>query len=500
MKVLVLGHRLQYEVQNLVGLFFPGERVETAFEKQPDWQVLTYLREGRGTTRLLALCRLGEGGETLRAHCAVAPGEPGHKQRCEMAFGELLYRLFSQVTGYRPKWGVLTGVRPVKNIRRRLDGGMGEADLRRLFCGEYRVSEQKFDLALQTARVQERALAPLPPAGPRDVSLYISIPFCPSRCLYCSFVSHSVEKTHKLVEPYLELLLQEISATFALVERLGLRLRTAYIGGGTPTILTAGQMDRLLGHLFSLVKTPLEEFTVEAGRPDTIDREKLRVMRQYPVSRININPQTLNDAVLERIGRRHTAAQTVESFCQAREAGFANINMDLIAGLPGDSYEGFVSTLDRVVALDPENVTVHTLSVKRAADLKSTAMVRYAAADAPVERMVDYAAATLGAAGYDPYYLYRQKNTLANLENVGYAKPGSEGLYNIYMMEELHTILGCGAGSVTKLVGRGTRPIERSFNYKYPQEYIRQFATVLERKGSLEEFYGCLSEAEHPAV
>ena len=487
MKVLVLGHRLQYEVQNLVGLFFPGERVETAFEKQPDWQVLTYLREGRGATWLLALCRLGESGETLRAHCAVAPGEPGHKQRCEMAFGELLYRLFSQVTGYRPKWGVLTGVRPVKNIRRRLDGGMGDADLRRLFCGEYRVSEQKFDLALQTARVQERALAPLPPAGPRDVSLYISIPFCPSRCLYCSFVSHSVEKTHKLVEPYLELLLQEISATFALVERLGLRLRTAYIGGGTPTILTAGQMDRLLGHLFSLVKTPLEEFTVEAGRPDTIDREKLQVLLDHGVDRISVNPQSLEDHVLTAIGRRHTARDVEEAMALATGMGFPHVNMDLIAGLPEDTPEGFRRTLDKCLSYGADNITVHTLSLKKGSRILLENFT-IPSAEA-VGEMLDYANAALRQADFRPYYLYRQKYMSGSFENTGWCISGAEGLYNIYIMEELHSILSLGAGGSTKMVEPVHQRIERVFHTKYPTEYIQRSEKLEENLSAFRQFH-----------
>lgn len=499
MKLNLRGHEDRYAIEQSLLAFFPEERPVYEGEDGDSHAEVT-LHEGN--VYATGVTTLTYGGKTARGEARVRTAgvsDAYERERLRQRALKLsFFRAARDVTGVTPSWGALTGIRPAKLVRTMLEDGMTPAQADRVLRDTYCVSPARRRLALESAEAGLKARSDL---RPEDISLYIGIPFCPTRCAYCSFVSASVEKSLKLMEPYLAALTAEVEAAGRMVKEAGLRIKSFYMGGGTPTTLSASQMDALLTAVnrnFDL--SNCVEYCIEAGRPDTIDREKLRAMRQYPVSRININPQTLNDAVLERIGRRHTAAQTVESFYQAREVGFANINMDLIAGLPGDSYEGFVSTLDRVVALDPENVTVHTLSVKRAADLKSTAMVRYAAADAPVEQMVDYAAATLGAAGYDPYYLYRQKNTLANLENVGYAKPGSEGLYNIYMMEELHTILGCGAGSVTKLVGRGTRPIERSFNYKYPQEYIRQFATVLERKGSLEEFYGCLSEAEHPAV
>ena len=488
MKILILGHKLQYEIQNVTAAFHPGQKLETVYEKQPDWDVLTYLRAGRQNSYLLLLVKTESG--ILRYHRRVPNSGERYKQRCETAFGQMLYTAYSSLTGVVPKWGILTGVRPVKNLQQHMAAGCDEPALRQLFCGDYRVSPEKFDLAYQTAIVQKQVLSPV---DLRDVSLYVSIPFCPSRCLYCSFVSHSIEKSHKLVEPYLQLLLQEIALTFDLIDKLGLHLKTVYIGGGTPTTLSAQQMDRLLAAIFARIHHPLEECTVEAGRPDTIDLEKLQVMRRWPVTRVNINPQTLSDQVLQNIGRRHSAAQTIESFHLARQAGFDNINMDLIAGLPGDRYQGFCATLDRVLDLDPENITVHTLSVKRSADLKYSQMVRYSAQDLPVEAMLTYTVERLvGESGYRPYYMYRQKNTLSNLENAGYAKPGTEGLYNIYMMEELHTTIGCGAGSVTKMVDPRKNLIQRSFNFKYPLEYTKNFSEICSRKHSLEVFYGDL--------
>ena len=304
---------------------------------------------------------------------------------------------------------------------------------------------------------------------PNDISLYVGIPFCPTRCAYCSFVAQSVEKSFSLVEPYLEALFDEITAAGQLVRELGLNVKSFYMGGGTPTTLTADQMDRLLTKLeqnFDFGN--LAELTIEAGRPDTIDEEKLRVLRAHNTTRVSINPQTMEDNVLAAIGRRHTADDIRRAMEQVRAANFPHVNMDLIAGLPEDTPEGFARSLDEVISMGADNITVHTLSLKKGSRIMLEGS-RIPGAD-EVAQMLDYADPTLRKHGFAPYYLYRQKYMSGSFENVGWTKPGGTGLYNIYIMEELHSILSLGAGGSTKMVGGGQ--IRRAFNAKYPREYI----------------------------
>ena len=323
-----------------------------------------------------------------------------------------------------------------------------------------------------------------------DCSVYAGIPFCPSRCSYCSFVSRTVgdKSSRALVAPYVDCLCKELAATRAAADAAHLSIKTLYIGGGTPTSVNAQQLRQLMGTMAEQFDLPaLEEFTVEAGRPDCTDEEKLRIIKEYGATRISINPQTFSDEVLRNIGRRHTAQDILDCYRTARRVGHDNINMDLIAGLPGDTVEGFRHSLQTAIDLDPENITVHTLTLKRASNL----VVEHRDADyADVAAMVE-SCELLEKAGYRPYYLYRQKGTLQNLENVGWCKPGYECLYNIYIMEEVHTILSAGAGGSTKLVAPGARhgKIERIFNYKYPTEYIDRFDTILARKEGVKQFY-----------
>ena len=303
---------------------------------------------------------------------------------------------------------------------------------------------------------------------PNDISLYVGIPFCPTRCAYCSFVAQSVEKSFSLVEPYLEALFDEITAAGQLVRELGLNVKSFYMGGGTPTTLTADQMDRLLTKLEQNFDFGgLAELTIEAGRPDTIDEEKLRVLRAHNTTRVSINPQTMEDNVLAAIGR-HTADDIRRAMEQVRAANFPHVNMDLIAGLPEDTPEGFARSLDEVISMGADNITVHTLSLKKGSRIMLEGS-RIPGAD-EVAQMLDYADPTLRKHGFAPYYLYRQKYMSGSFENVGWTKPGGTGLYNIYIMEELHSILSLGAGGSTKMVGGGQ--IRRAFNAKYPREYI----------------------------
>ena len=322
----------------------------------------------------------------------------------------------------------------------------------------------------------------------RKVSLYVGIPFCPTRCAYCSFVSADVGRALKLIDPFLDALCRELAATGAMLADAGLRVRTVYFGGGTPTTLSAPQLDRLMGELADHIDlSGCTEYTVEAGRPDTITAEKLAVLARRGCSRVSVNPQTMQDAVLERMGRAHRADDILRAYALARESGIGCINMDLIAGLPGDSAEGFRASLEQVLDLGPENVTVHTLALKKGSRLMEEG--GGLPSGAAVADMLDFAWAALRGAGQRPYYLYRQKYMSGSFENVGWCRPGAESLYNICMMEELHTIVSLGGGGVTKLVDRATGYIERLANAKYPQEYIQKIDAVCADKGRVAQFY-----------
>lgn len=401
----------------------------------------------------------------------------------ELTMARLLYALLSKALDRKLPWGILTGVRPIK-LFSALCAAHGEEAAEHYFRDTLLVSDEKTALAKQVAANQRAIISR---SGKRSFSLYVSIPFCPTRCSYCSFVSQSIEKAKKLIDDYFPLLLSEIRYTADLAKSLSLRLESVYIGGGTPTTLSAEQLDMLLSEIeadFDL--TDCAEFTVEAGRPDTVTRDKLLTLKRHAVTRISINPQTFNDSVLEAIGRRHTSQQTIDAFRLARELGFDNINMDLIAGLISDTPDSFRNTLSTVRSLDPESVTVHTLAVKRSARLN--------ASDAQPEHgytaeMLADASRELTAGGYEPYYLYRQSKMLSNLENVGWAKQGFFSPYNVYIMEETHSILACGAGAVTKLRDTSSNHLERIFNFKFPYEYISRFDELISRKDRVVSFY-----------
>ncbi len=480
----IIGHDFKYELEKVARLFLPFMKFGFISEMPPSDcdAVLTVLAKDGGL--LKAEVSLSAGGKrTERSETLPAAAT---ERETELCLARLLYELFADVTGYRPPWGILTGIRPARLLSRmRAEYGTAEAD--RLFSSQMLVSERKAALCSACLSREEKIIDA---SLPRAFSLYISVPFCPSRCKYCSFVSHSVESAEKLIPQYVELLIRELEYTASAAKELGLTLQTAYIGGGTPTTLSAEQLSAVMDTVTSRFDTShLAEFTVEAGRPDTVTREKLRAIKRCGATRISINPQTMNDEVLRLVGRKHTAAMTVDAFNLARAEGHNNINTDLIAGLDGDTPESFNDTLTKVLELDPENVTVHTLSVKRASGLSKQGKVFDLSAGETVGKMTDSAYDRLTAAGILPYYMYRQGKTVGNLENVGYAKPGYEGLYNVYIMDETHTILACGASAVTKLRRPNGDSIERIFNYKYPYEYISRFNVAIERKSQISEFY-----------
>ena len=475
MQIILRGPAAGYEAEHTARLFFPGAEKSENLPQEGDF----VLAQSHQCTDL-ALLRLNG---KLQWQTALRP----QGEDAEYALCRLLYGMLCRATGITPPWGMMTGVRPVRIIHDMRAAGAGEDEIRARFLDHFGCAPEKFALALGIADLQKPVLDA---ADPMDCSVYAGIPFCPTRCSYCSFVSRTVgdKATRALVQPYVDKLCEELTAIRRTADRAGLHIRTFYIGGGTPTSLNAPQLEQLMSHIaktFDLAK--LDEYTVEAGRPDCTDAEKLRIIKKYGATRISINPQTMKQDTLRLIGRRHTVEDVVDRFKLAREVGFDNINMDLIAGLPGDTVEGFAASLRQAISLAPENITVHTLTLKRASNI----VVEHRAADyADVAAMLD-SCSMLAEAGYRPYYMYRQKGTLQNLENIGWAKPGFECLYNIYIMEEVHTILSAGAGGSTKLVipGRRRGKIERIFNFKYPTEYIDRFAELLDRKKAVEDFY-----------
>lgn len=489
MTLLIDGHTFHYEMENLCRLFFPYQKIKVLgkFPENSKEQMLIYTgikKEPNGLT-LTVRVQFGEYCREETGWIGSPACENENEQERHMAV--LLFRLLTAYCGFVPKWGILTGVRPVKLLRR-LISEMGETKALDFYQNQLLVSEQKTKLSLLTMQNEGKILSL---SKPESFSLYISIPFCPTRCSYCSFVSSSVEKTAKLVPEYLQLLCREIEHTAQVSASLKLRLETVYIGGGTPTTLSAEQLTILLGTIReSFDLSACREFTVEAGRPDTITAEKLLSLKKHGVTRISINPQTLNDEVLKTIGRRHTAEQTLSAYALAREIGFDNINMDLIAGLPKDSLESFVSTLDQVIGLAPESITVHTLSLKRSARLFQDESEPFRNDAQAAEQMIDYADEQLLKYGYKPYYLYRQSRMVGNLENTGWAKPGFESPYNVFIMDETHTILACGAGAVSKIKDPYSDSLNRIFNFKYPYEYINRFEEMIIRKDQVKANYG----------
>ena len=475
MQIVLRGAAAGYEAEHTARLFFPGAEKAVQLPETGDF-VLAVSHEKTD----FVLLRRG-------ASLCWRTAERASDADAEYALCSLLYTLLRQETGQNPPWGMMTGVRPVRIIHDLRAMGATEAQIEERFLGHFACSPEKFHLAREIADRQRPVLAG---ADPMDCSVYAGIPFCPTRCSYCSFVSRTVgdKATQALVQPYVDKLCRELTAIRQTVDHCGLRIRTFYIGGGTPTSLSAAQLEQLMAHIANTFDlAALDEYTVEAGRPDCTDAEKLRILKKYGATRISINPQTFSDQVLRNIGRCHTAQDIVDCFREARAAGHDNINMDLIAGLPGDTVEGFAHSLEQAISLEPENITVHTLTLKRASNL---VVEHRAAAYDDVAAMLAHCTA-LAEAGYQPYYLYRQKGTLQNLENIGWSKPGKACLYNIYIMEEVHSILSAVAGGSTKLVIPGKRhgKIERIFNFKYPTEYIDRFDEILARKQGVEDFY-----------
>lgn len=490
MKLILDGNINVYYVQTLCMIFFPGAKFGVEAQE-----------EGTPFLKL----RLVESEESVRAEVFVAANDKAATAEREYPYGEAYDRektaklavgaaviaACGELLGYRPSWGMLTGVRPSKVATELLQAGNSKTRVKKLLASEYFVIPKKAALATDVALNEQRIIGT---PERKDCSVYVSIPFCPNRCSYCSFVSYTSKKLLSLIPDYLEHLIKDLRRQFATIQRLGLRVRTVYIGGGTPTILNEEQLRRLLSEIATLTDvTALEEYTLESGRPDTITLEKFRIAKEYGVTRVCVNPQSLCEEVLREIGRNHTVEEFLHAFALAREAELPIVNTDLIVGLPGDSFKTFSQTFDRILALRPENITVHTFCIKKAADILKEGSHVYSLRGGDAGKCVDYSQLRSQQEGYRPYYMYRQKNTVGNYENVGFSLEGSEGRYNVYMMEEVHSIFAVGAGAVSKMVdyrpADGGKPIiERLFYPKYPYEYLRDESTE-GKCNAIEAFY-----------
>jgi oxygen-independent coproporphyrinogen-3 oxidase len=484
MNIYCINHNYLYETEKLLFLFMPFEKNTCLKDFAEDNGDYFYTEITKTEDKIYFKAELSLKGEKQSSEREKTIADCTDE---EYDLLSLAYPLLKNMCGYAPKWGMLTGVRPSKLLLNKMEE-KGEEYAVDYFLNRFFVDEKKTALALSVAKAEREIIKNSPE---NSFSLYISIPFCPTRCSYCSFVSHSIgtDSAKRLVPDYVDMLCEEIAFTGRKAMENGLVLTTVYWGGGTPTTLTHEQLDRVLSVIEeSFDLSSCREYTVEAGRPDTITKEKLQTLKNHGVNRISINPQTFNDGVLREIGRQHTSELTIEKYLLAREMGFSVINMDLIAGLPTDTMESFEQSVNKAISLGADNITVHTLALKRSSTLV-TEDETDSVTSKNIEAMLDYSVEALTNAGYHPYYMYRQSKALGNFENVGWCKNGKECEYNILMMEEYQHILSVGAGSVTKLLSPNIEKIERIFNYKFPFEYISRFEELLSKKERITEFF-----------
>lgn len=467
----------EYDVYSLVKAFYPQGQVQMYYEDEEHTQeyeillLVTYSNQ--------EICLEIKKEDTRVFYQQVSVDYEKDRKETKNVLKRLVYEALCEITGHTLPWGNLTGIRPTKIPTKLLEEGWKNVDIAKYLRDTYGVSREKTALAVAIANREKAVLEQLD--YEKGYSLYVGIPFCPSICLYCSFGSHPLERWKKRVDEYLDALCRELS--FIADAMKGRSLNTVYIGGGTPTTLEPEQLRRLLGHIRDTFDfSQMKEYTVEAGRPDSITLEKLQVIREFPVTRISVNPQTMNQKTLDIIGRKHKVEDTVEIFQLARELGFDNINMDLIIGLPGEGKEEVEHTLREIRKLHPDSLTIHSLALKRATRLN---LFKDQYTEMSFENSQEIMEMTQECArdmGLNPYYLYRQKNIAGNFENVGYAEVDKEGIYNILIMEEKQTILAAGAGASTKFVFQHGERIERVENVKDVKQYIERLDEMLERK------------------
>ncbi|MBQ6180091.1 MAG: coproporphyrinogen dehydrogenase HemZ [Ruminococcus sp.] len=473
MPVALIGNSFKYEIEAILKLFFNTARFSFITDRSCESADSFVVAEIRNDL-LIADVKLN-GGNIVHDSC-----QAGSDEHNEFALCRMIYHILCKETGITPPWGMMTGIRPVKKVIELMKEGRDKKEIFSKLSEKYEISAPKLDIAYETAVNQLPILDKIDSSA---VSLYVSIPFCPTRCSYCSFVSHSMDSAIKLMPEYIDALCRELVIISNIVRETDTKIDTIYFGGGTPTSISAGDLKRIMETIadnFDLDN--VREYSVEAGRPDTITEEKLRVIKELGAQRISVNPQTLNDDVLRVIGRQHSGADAIKAFELAKKIGFENINTDLIAGLPTESAESFRNTLDKMIELGPQSITVHTLTLKRAANL----FEKVENIKNPAAEMVDYSIRKLMDNDFLPYYMYRQKNTVDNLENIGYAKKGYECYYNIFIMDETQTILGAGCAASTKLVYPNGK-LTRIHNYKFPYEYISRFDQLMEKKKEVTE-------------
>lgn len=475
------GHDYKYEIAELFKLFTTQFKFIKEDEKFEKVLINEFIKDEdyiKSTTKYyenndLKLCKE----EVFNINSL---NEEEIKKKSKTIIKRSIFKVLSELYDTYVPWGILTGIRPVKIVHSLLDEGLSEVEIRQNLKDNYLIKDEKIDLALDIAK-RERVF--IYPIDKNKISLYVSIPFCPTRCVYCSFPSNPMKQFGHLRENYVKAIVKEIKGLAKLLKETNKEIETLYIGGGTPTTLEAEQLDNLIKALFmELDLTKIKEFTVEAGRPDTITREKLEVMKKHNVTRISINPQTMNNETLVKIGRDHNVDDIVRCFNMARDLGFNNINMDIILGLVDENVEMVRNTLERIKELSPESLTVHTLAIKRASTLKENLdkyeLTRYEEMVSMINLSMEYAKSM----GLNPYYMYRQKHMLGNLENIGYAKEGFECIYNIQIMEEKQSNLAVGAGAISKYVYVDEDRIERTDNVKNVEIYIDRVDEMIERK------------------
>lgn len=461
--VSISGHNKHFDVVNMLLLFWPGSKIFENRTKECNVFTTSRIEEHNGCYRIIAKIRYNK-----KDYSCQRSTHNNCDENLIKLIKQTLFFAGNKATGVRPPWGILTGIRPM-SVYEKLRALHSASKTDEILDHEYFLSKQK-RLILSTIYDFRK---PVYYQGvEEDASLYISIPFCPSKCYYCSFVSSAVEKVRKLIPPYLKQLHKEIAEKIDILYSSGKRISTIYIGGGTPGVLNEEQINDLLSLIRSKLKAPLHELCFELGRPETVTEGKLQILKKHGVDRLCINCQTLNDDVLEAVGRRHTAQQFIDACVMAQKYGFDGINVDFIAGLPDESINSHVESVQKAMDLNVENITIHCLSIKKANTWARPDDLYDPAADS-VAQMVETDARRLSENGYYPYYIYRQKNTVSNGENIGYAKEGYIGKYNVYMMEDVHSVIGCGAGASTKIIHSDNGRIDRFVNTKYPQEYLK---------------------------
>ncbi len=495
--ILLNDDAYEQDIRELMMAFFPGETFVHEYQDGLNLAVKGTLSDDRrtfalhvisfGEPQFFAFSELKlepEMREERRAIEGEQPIEVDYDNRFETKnkIKRRLYLLLMERTGKQLPWGTLTGIRPTKIALTKLEQGEAENEIRREMKETYYTGNEKINLSIEIAQKERELLSGI---DYRDgYSLYVGIPFCPTTCLYCSFTSYPIGRWQGKMDQYFEALFKELD--YVAEKKRGCRLETIYFGGGTPTSLSPEDLDRLITKIentFDL--SHVQEFTVEAGRPDSITREKLQVLRDHGITRISINPQTMKQETLDLIGRRHTVEDVKERFAMARELGFDNINMDLIVGLPEENIEDVQATMEAVKALAPDSITVHSLAIKRAARLNTMKEVYKDLKITNTQEMIDLTAKYARELGLEPYYLYRQKNMAGNFENVGYALPGKACIYNILIMEEKQTIIACGAGTTTKRLFPEENRIERAENVKNVEQYIERIDEMIARKDKL---------------